>query len=105
MQKSCASSIHQLYPYRSWIPSNRLRRTTQLILAIVSATVFVLIFVVIIIVGRIEIDGIHQNSTHAGIDLHKDVSGAPQGWLGGVSGADDKNDRVGTRRHNYCVGD
>src|SRR5271155_3814842 len=67
--------------------------------------IFALIFVIVIVIGRTQIDGIQEHAGNLSIHLHKDVAGAAQGLLGGLSGTDDQHDGVGAGRQHYGVGD
>src|ERR1700686_3983317 len=54
--------------------------------------VFALIFVVVVIIGRTQIDCIQQDAGDLRIDLREDIAGAAECLLVGISGTDEQPD-------------
>jgi len=65
---------------------------------VIVGVIFALVFIVIVIVGRSQIDGVQQHSRDMRIDLRQNIARTAQGLFGGVPGTDHEDDRIGPNR-------
>ena len=68
------------------------------------AGVFALVFVVVVVIGRAQIDGVQGHTGNLRIHLREDVAGAAERLLGGLSRTDDQYDGIGPRRQHNGIG-
>src|SRR5271155_1652820 len=77
---------------------------TSFIVAIV-AGVFPLVFVVVVIIGRTQVDRIQQDAGDLRIHPHENVARTAQRLLGRLSRAYNQHNGIGTRRQYDSIGD